>query len=88
MEYRPEIGIRTPSQAATHLRYGNPAGNFNGEDAVWFELKRSPCCSLHDVRIIHGAGPNNSPMRRTGYTMRYFAPDRKFNDQLEENRGF
>jgi hypothetical protein len=29
-------------------------------------------------------------MRRTGYTMRYFyfAPDMKFNDQLEESRGF
>jgi hypothetical protein len=27
-------------------------------------------------------------MRRNGYTMRYFALDRKFNDQLERNRGF
>jgi hypothetical protein len=27
-------------------------------------------------------------MRCTGYTMRYFALDRKFNDHLEENRGF
>lgn len=62
-------------------------GSFRKEDAVWFELERGTC-SLHDARIIHGAGPNNSPMRRTSYTMRYFALDMKFNDQLEENRGF
>jgi len=28
--------------------------------------------SLHDGRIIHGAKPNKSDVRRTGYTMRYF----------------
>lgn len=27
--------------------------------------------SLHDARIIHGARPNTSARRRTGYTMRY-----------------
>ncbi|NED99427.1 phytanoyl-CoA dioxygenase family protein [Phytoactinopolyspora halotolerans] len=39
--------------------------------AVDFELERGEC-SLHDGRIVHGAGPNSSSVRRTGYTMRYF----------------
>jgi ectoine hydroxylase-related dioxygenase (phytanoyl-CoA dioxygenase family) len=39
--------------------------------AVDFELERGQC-SLHDGRIMHGAKPNRSPIRRTGYTMRYF----------------
>jgi hypothetical protein len=39
--------------------------------AVDFELERGQC-SLHDGRIIHGAKPNTSDVRRTGYTMRYF----------------
>jgi ectoine hydroxylase-related dioxygenase (phytanoyl-CoA dioxygenase family) len=39
--------------------------------AVDFELQRGEF-SLHDGRIVHGAKPNTSPMRRTGYTMRYF----------------
>jgi hypothetical protein len=39
--------------------------------AVYFELERGQF-SLHDGRIIHGAEPNTSPIRRTGYTMRYF----------------
>lgn len=39
--------------------------------AVYFELERGQC-SLHDGRIVHGAKPNRSPVRRTGYTMRYF----------------
>jgi hypothetical protein len=38
--------------------------------AVDFELERGQC-SLHDGRIMHGAKPNRSPIRRTGYTMRY-----------------
>lgn len=54
------------------------AGTFNESKAVWFELKRGEC-SLHDARIIHGAGPNHSEVRRTGYTMRYFSLDMKFN---------
>lgn len=41
------------------------------DKAVYFELEPGEC-SLHDGRIIHGAGPNKSPQRRTGYTMRYF----------------
>jgi ectoine hydroxylase-related dioxygenase (phytanoyl-CoA dioxygenase family) len=39
--------------------------------AVDFELERGQA-SLHDGRIIHGAMPNTSADRRTGYTMRYF----------------
>jgi len=39
--------------------------------AVDFELQRGEF-SLHDGRIVHGAKPNTSAMRRTGYTMRYF----------------
>ncbi len=39
--------------------------------AVDFELQRGEF-SLHDGRIVHGAKPNTSPVRRTGYTMRYF----------------
>jgi hypothetical protein len=40
------------------------------EKAVDFELEPGQC-SLHDGRIVHGAKPNTSPVRRTGYTMRY-----------------
>ncbi|RCK69370.1 phytanoyl-CoA dioxygenase family protein [Desertihabitans brevis] len=39
--------------------------------AVDFELRRGEF-SLHDGRIVHGAKPNTSSIRRTGYTMRYF----------------
>ncbi|HEY0237625.1 MAG TPA: phytanoyl-CoA dioxygenase family protein [Friedmanniella sp.] len=39
--------------------------------AVDFELARGEF-SMHDGRIVHGAKPNTSPVRRTGYTMRYF----------------
>jgi ectoine hydroxylase-related dioxygenase (phytanoyl-CoA dioxygenase family) len=39
--------------------------------AVAFELERGEC-SLHDARLIHGARPNTSALRRCGYTMRYF----------------
>jgi hypothetical protein len=41
------------------------------DQAVYFELERGQC-SLHDGRIVHGATANTSPIRRTGYTMRYF----------------
>jgi chlorinating enzyme len=55
-------------------------GTFDEEKVVWFELNRGEC-SLHDARIIHGAGPNQSPDRRAGYTMRYFGLDMKFNPE-------
>jgi hypothetical protein len=41
------------------------------DKAVDFELRRGEF-SLHDGRIMHGAKPNTSAVRRTGYTMRYF----------------
>ena len=44
------------------------------DKVVWFELPKNHY-SLHDSRIIHGANANNSHMRRTGYTMRYFNTD-------------
>ncbi|MEU7905809.1 phytanoyl-CoA dioxygenase family protein [Actinoplanes sp. NPDC049118] len=40
--------------------------------AVAFVLRPGEA-SLHDGRIVHGAGPNQSARRRTGYTMRYIA---------------
>jgi hypothetical protein len=50
------------------------AGGVDESRAVDFELEPGEV-SLHDGRIVHGAGPNTSPHRRTGYTMRYFAAD-------------
>jgi len=56
------------------------------DKAVDFELERGEC-SLHDGRIIHGAKPNTSPMRRTGYTMRYFPASVKVMP-VEQNEGW
>jgi len=39
---------------------------------VKFELSPGEA-SLHDGRIIHGAGPNTSAVRRAGFTMRYIS---------------
>lgn len=54
--------------------------------AVDFELERGEC-SLHDGRIIHGAKPNTSSVRRTGYTMRYFPASVKVMP-VEQNAGW
>jgi Phytanoyl-CoA dioxygenase (PhyH) len=54
--------------------------------AVDFELERGQC-SLHDGRIIHGAKPNTSDIRRTGYTMRYFPASVKVLP-VEQNAGW
>ena len=54
--------------------------------AVDFELERGQC-SLHDARIIHGAKPNTSTVRRTGYTMRYFPASVKMLP-IEDNAGW
>ena len=54
--------------------------------AVDFELRRGEF-SLHDGRIVHGAKPNTSAIRRTGYTMRYFPASVTMQD-IEENRGW
>lgn len=50
--------------------FGSQIKNLDDSKAVDFELEPGEC-SLHDARIIHGAGPNRSPDRRCGYTMRY-----------------
>jgi hypothetical protein len=54
--------------------------------AVYFELKRGEF-SMHDGRIIHGARPNTSARRRTGYTMRYFPSSVKMRD-VPQNEGW
>ncbi|HET6561384.1 MAG TPA: phytanoyl-CoA dioxygenase family protein [Marmoricola sp.] len=56
------------------------------EKAVDFELQRGEF-SLHDGRIVHGAKPNTSPVRRTGYTMRYF-PSSVRMQPIEANQGW
>jgi len=47
-------------------------GSVEEEQAVNFVLDPNHC-SIHDVRIIHGAKANTSDRRRAGYTMRYFS---------------
>ncbi len=54
--------------------------------AVYFEFERGQC-SLHDGRIVHGAEANTSPVRRTGYTMRYFPASVKVLP-VEQNAGW
>jgi ectoine hydroxylase-related dioxygenase (phytanoyl-CoA dioxygenase family) len=54
--------------------------------AVDFELQRGEF-SLHDGRIVHGAKPNTSAIRRTGYTMRYFPSSVKM-QPIEANKGW
>lgn len=54
--------------------------------AVDFELQRGEF-SLHDGRIVHGAKPNHSSVRRTGYTMRYLPATVQVRD-VEQNRGW
>ncbi|MDX6307613.1 MAG: hypothetical protein QOI06_659 [Nocardioidaceae bacterium] len=50
--------------------------------AVDFELQRGEF-SMHDGRIVHGAQANRSPIRRTGYTMRYFPTSvRMFDNEI------
>jgi hypothetical protein len=56
------------------------------DKAVDFELERGEC-SLHDGRIVHGAKPNTSSVRRTGYTMRYFPASVKVMP-VEQNEGW
>jgi hypothetical protein len=56
------------------------------DKAVDFELQRGEF-SMHDGRIIHGAKPNTSAIRRTGYTMRYFPSSVKM-QPIEANEGW
>lgn len=41
-------------------------------------------CSLHDGRIIHGSAPNNSSIRRCGYTMRYISTATKLSEKASQ----
>lgn len=59
--------------------------NIDESNAKYFELEPGQC-SLHDSRIIHGAAANTSPLRRCGYTMRYFPASTYVIP--EENPGF
>jgi ectoine hydroxylase-related dioxygenase (phytanoyl-CoA dioxygenase family) len=53
--------------------------------AVYFELDPNEC-SLHDSRLIHGAKPNTSDKRRTGYTIRYFPATSKLDMSHPHNK--
>ena len=62
-EYQPtDMTTQTFHAEITHV---------DEDKAVYFELQPGEF-SLHDGRIVHGATANTSPIRRTGYTMRYF----------------
>lgn len=66
--------------------FGSEIAGVDEVKAVHFELEPGEC-SLHDGRIVHGAAPNTSPYRRTGYTMRYFPATVRILPH-ERNRGF
>src|SRR5207249_4548483 len=53
---------------------------FDESTAVYLTLEPGQC-SLHDARLIHGSDPNNSSLRRCGYTMRYISTRTKFNTE-------
>lgn len=67
--------------------FGSQIKNLDPSKAVYFELERGEC-SLHHAGIIHGGPGNESPMRRCGFTMRYFPTDLKFYDDFKDNQGF
>jgi hypothetical protein len=48
--------------------------------AVPIELEPNQA-SLHDGRLQHGSDANTSPLRRTGYTMRYISTHTKINQE-------
>lgn len=59
--------VRVPRAANT---FGRQIEQVDESKAVDFVLEPGQV-SLHDARLIHGARPNTSHRRRTGYTMRY-----------------
>ena len=65
--------------------FGSQIKQIDESKAVYFELEPGEA-SLHDARIIHGATANTSPLRRCGYTMRYFSTETKVNH--DKNPGF
>lgn len=70
--------------SGTNTFYSEIKNPIDESKAVYFELERGEF-SLHDSRIIHGALANTSPLRRCGYTMRYFATDHKVDLSTWEN---
>jgi ectoine hydroxylase-related dioxygenase (phytanoyl-CoA dioxygenase family) len=74
-----------PTDITEHTFHAGLSG-VDEEKAVYFELKRGEF-SMHDGRIVHGAKANTSPVRRTGYTMRYF-PSSVRMQPVEINEGW
>jgi ectoine hydroxylase-related dioxygenase (phytanoyl-CoA dioxygenase family) len=74
-----------PTDIAEQTFHAGLAG-VDEDQAVYFELKRGEF-SMHDGRIVHGAKANTSPVRRTGYTMRYF-PSSVRMQPVEINEGW
>jgi ectoine hydroxylase-related dioxygenase (phytanoyl-CoA dioxygenase family) len=74
-----------PTDISTKTFHAELAGVDEGQ-AVYFELERGQF-SMHDGRIVHGAAANTSPVRRTGYTMRYFPSSVKMQD-VPQNEGW
>jgi|SRR5579859_3108392 len=68
-----------------HNTFAAEIKDVDDSQAVYFALAPGEC-SLHDGRIIHGAAANTSPLRRCGYTMRYFSTAVKVFP--EKNAGF
>jgi ectoine hydroxylase-related dioxygenase (phytanoyl-CoA dioxygenase family) len=67
-----------PADTTTKTFHAELAG-VDESKAVYFELERGQFL-MHDGRIVHGAAANTSPVRRTGYTMRYFPSSVKMQD--------
>jgi ectoine hydroxylase-related dioxygenase (phytanoyl-CoA dioxygenase family) len=74
-----------PADTTEQTFHAQLAGVDEGR-SVDFELRRGEF-SMHDGRIIHGAKANTSPVRRTGYTMRYF-PSSVRMQPVEQNEGW
>jgi hypothetical protein len=74
-----------PADLTTQTFHAQLAG-VDESAAVDFELPRGHF-SMHDGRIVHGAKPNTSPVRRTGYTMRYF-PSSVLMRDVPQNEGW
>lgn len=65
-----------------------PAGVFSEDAAVDMDVELAPGqMSLHDVHMIHGAGANTSPLRRTGVALRYMPASSHFDRSLRPVAG-
>lgn len=59
-----------PTEIAAHQR--------DDSQRVYIQLQANEC-SLHDARTMHGSEPNNSNIRRCGWTMRFCSTKVNFN---------